>query len=254
VTRRQPREHSRLAGPHGGAVSFSEADAELAETLDSLDGAHHYANWIFDLLEPYLGVRVLEVGAGHGTFTELLVPGRTVVATEVSPRCIAALQDRFAGRPDVTVLAADVAGAAPDGPYDAAVLLNVLEHIEDDRGALADLASMLRAGGRLILWVPAFEGLYSDFDRRVGHHRRYRIPDLRAKLVAAGLDPVDIHYANAAGAIAWWIFARQLKSNPTSPRNAQLFDRVAVPVVRRLEARLKPPFGQSVFAVAVRPH
>jgi SAM-dependent methyltransferase len=224
----------------------------LAETLDSLDGASNYADWIFELLEPHLGDRVLEVGAGHGTFTELLARQRTVVATELSARCITELDARFAARPDVTVLATDVAGAAPYGPYDAAVLVNVLEHIEDDAAALGDLASMLRPGGRLILWVPAFEGLYSDFDRRVGHYRRYRLPELRSKLSAAGLEPVGLRYANSLGAVAWWIFARQLRMNPTSARNARAFDRVGVPVVRGVERRLNLPFGQSVFAVGVR--
>jgi SAM-dependent methyltransferase len=234
-------------------ASFSEADRELAVTLESLDAAVNYARWIADLLEPYLGERVLEVGAGHGTFTELLAPGRAVVATELSPRCVAELQGRFASRSEVTVLDADVKGAAEHGPYDAAVLINVLEHIEDDRTVLRDLAAVLKPGGRLLLWVPAFEGLYSDFDRRVGHFRRYRIPPLRATLTDAGFEPVELRYANSVGAIAWWIFARQLRRNPTSPRSAKLFDRLAVPVVRRLERRVNAPFGQSIFAVARRP-
>jgi len=243
---------SRPARTRHRPADAVEADEELAETLDSLDGASHYAKWIFDLLEPYLGPRVLEVGAGHGTFTELMANGRHVVATDLSPRCITELRERFAGRSEVDVLATDVAGAGSHGPFEAAVLINVLEHIEDDDGALRDLASALHPGGRLILWVPAFESLYSDFDRRVGHHRRYRVPELRAKLTTAGLELVEIRYVNAAGAIVWWIFARQLRRNPTSPRSSKLFDRIAVPVVRRVERHIRMPFGQSVFAVATR--
>jgi SAM-dependent methyltransferase len=243
---------SRRARAHTDRASFSEADIELAETLDSLDEATNYANWIFELLEPYLGAHVLEVGAGHGTFTARLARERTVVATELSPRSIAELRDRFRSRSDVVVLATDVPGAASDGPYDAAVLINVLEHIDDDAAALRELASMLRPGGRLILWVPAFESLYSDFDRRIGHYRRYRLGDLRSKLSTAGFEVAELRYVNSVGAVAWWVFARRLRRNPTSPGSAKLFDRVAVPVVRRLEGKLKPPFGQSVFAVGVR--
>src|ERR1700677_1690693 len=92
-------------------AEFSDADRELAETLDSLDGAGNYAQWIYDLLEPHLGPTVLEVGAGHGTFTELMADRRRVVATELSPRCIAALRERFESRPEVEVLDTDVAGA-----------------------------------------------------------------------------------------------------------------------------------------------
>jgi XTP/dITP diphosphohydrolase len=245
----RPRAGRRVRRP----VSFSGADEELAETLDSLDGADNYARWIFDLLEPHLGPRVLEVGAGHGTFTDMLARERRVMATELSPRCIEVLRQRFVGRPEVEVLASDVSGAGLHGPYDAAVLINVLEHIDDDGQALRELASALRPGGRLILWVPAFEALYSDFDRRIGHRRRYRLGELRAKLTAAGLDPVDLRYVNSVGAVAWWVAARHLRMNPTSRRNSSLFDRFAVPVVRRVESRVRPPFGQSVFAVATRP-
>jgi XTP/dITP diphosphohydrolase len=196
---------------------------------------------------------VLEVGAGHGTFTDMLAGEHRVVATELSPRCIGILRDRFGGRAEVEVVATDVSGALPHGPFDTAVLINVLEHIEDDDEALRELASALQPGGRLILWVPAFMSLYTEFDRRIGHHRRYRRGELHSKLRAAGLEPVDLRYVNAVGAVAWWIFARQLRRNPTSRRSASLFDRVAVPVVRRVESRVHPPFGQSLFAVAARP-
>ncbi len=234
-------------------AEFAGADQELAETLDSLDGAENYAGWIFDLIRPHLGPTVLEVGAGHGTFTDMLAGEHRVVATELSPRCIEILRDRFAGRPGVEVVAADVSGALSHGPFDAAVLINVLEHIEDDALALRELGSALHPGGRLILWVPAFMSLYTDFDRRIGHHRRYRLRELRLRLTEAGLDPVDMRYVNFVGGVVWWILARQLRRNPTSPARTRAFDRIAVPVVRRVERHLRPPFGQSIFAVAVRP-
>ena len=129
-------------------ASFSEADRELAVTLESLDAAVNYARWIADLLEPYLGERVLEVGAGHGTFTGLLAPGRTVVATELSPRCVAELRARFAGRPDVTVLDTDVKGAAPRGPYDAAVL------VTGDNPGSGERASIARSGAGIPVAAP----------------------------------------------------------------------------------------------------
>jgi SAM-dependent methyltransferase len=250
ATKRSMR--NRRTGPPSAPVSFDEADVELAETLDSLDDAHNYRRWIFDLLEPYLGPRVLEVGAGHGTFTELLAPGRHVVATDMSPRCAAVLRDRFWGDPAVEVLEADLEAAAVAGPFDAAVMINVLEHIEDDAAALSDLSALLVPAGRLILWVPAFAALYSEFDRRIGHYRRYDIRGLSAKLSDAGFRVDDIRYVNTLGAFAWWVVARQLHRTPTGTTGVQIFDRLFVPVVRRLERGHRPPFGQSIFAVASR--
>ncbi|MGH9114901.1 MAG: class I SAM-dependent methyltransferase, partial [Acidimicrobiales bacterium] len=235
------------------AADFAAADAELAGTLESLDGADRYAAWIFELIRPHLGPSILEVGAGHGTFTGNLSEGRRVLATDLSERCVAVLRERFAGDPDVEVRLGDLSACDGAGPFDTAVLVNVLEHIDDDRGALDQLRSLLRPGsGRLVLWVPALAALYSGFDRRIGHHRRYDTAGLRRLLDAAGFDVVEVRYVNVLGAIAWWVFAVRMGRNPTGKGPVRLFDRFGVPVARRLESRFRPPFGQSLFAVASR--
>jgi len=244
------RGHRSVQTPAG----FEEADVELQATLDSLDGAHNYASWIYGLAAPYLGAEVLEVGAGHGTFTALLLGGGArVVATDLSARCVAQLRARYAGTSEIEIHQRDLAEAADGGTYDSIVLINVLEHIEDDVTAIKQLASALRPGGHLIVWVPAFEQLYSKFDRQVGHYRRYRIPEVRRLILNAGLETTDLRYVNTAGAVAWWLIARRLGRIPTKPGQVKLFDQAAVPVLQRLEAGRRPPFGQSIFCVATRP-
>jgi 2-polyprenyl-3-methyl-5-hydroxy-6-metoxy-1,4-benzoquinol methylase len=238
----------------GTVASITAADAELADTLDNLDGADNYTDWIFEQVEPHLGKEVLEVGAGHGTLTGLLsMSSSRVVATDVSERCAGILRTRFADDPRVTVLRGGTAEVAGLPPFDAAVLINVLEHIEDDEGALRDLLTALKPGGRLILWVPAFEILYSDFDQKIGHHRRYRMAELRARLSSAGYEVTDIRYINSVGALAWLIAARLLHRVPTGGRSVKLYDSYVVPVLRQVEGRWGTPFGQSLFAVATRP-
>ena len=236
-------------------ADFSAADAELKATLDSLDGADNYAGWIFELIEPYLGNEVLEVGGGHGTFTEMLAgQAKRVVASDISERCVSRLRERFSAEESVEILHGSVGSAAAHGPFDSVILINVLEHIEDDDGALREIGGrLLRPGGRVVLWVPAFSLLYSDFDRRIGHYRRYRRPGLRAQLSEAGYQVLDIRYVNAVGAVAWLVLARILRRTPTNGTAVKVFDRYFVPVLNRLERRWRPPFGQSVLAVAVRP-
>jgi SAM-dependent methyltransferase len=223
----------------------------LESTLDNLDGAENYAHWILEMVEPFLGDDVLEVGAGHGTFTALLAQRQIrLVATDLSDRCVGVLRDRFGGVANVEVVHGDITSVAERGPFDTAILINVLEHIEDDDSALRALSGSLKEGGRLILWVPAFEALYSEFDRKVGHFRRYQIDPLTAQLSRAGFTIVEMRYANAVGAMAWWVVARMLHGTPTRSTSVDLFDRYAVPVVKWLESRRPPPFGQSIFAVA----
>jgi SAM-dependent methyltransferase len=235
-------------------ASVAAADVELAETLDNLDGADNYAAWIFEQVEPHLGDAVLEVGAGHGTFTEILsARGARVVATDVSQRCADVLRERFAGDERVTVVHGGADAVAGLPPFDSAVLINVLEHIPDDDGALSDLAATLKPGGRLILWVPAFQLLYSDFDRKIGHHRRYQKGELRAQLTRAGYEVAEIRYVNSVGALAWLVVARLMHRAPTGGASVKIYDSYFVPVLKRLEGRRGAPFGQSVFAVATWP-
>jgi len=235
-------------------ADFSAADEELATTLDSLDGARNYAEWILELIEPHLGDEVLEVGAGHGTFTEMLArKAKRVVACDLSERCADRLRERFSGDEHVEVLHGSIDSADTHGPVDSVVLINVLEHIEDDDGALRDLRSLLKRGGRVVLWVPAFSFLYSDFDRKIGHHRRYTKKALRAQLIRAGYDLPEIRYHNTVGALAWLIVARLLHRDPTGGAPVKVYDSLFVPVLKRLEGTWGAPFGQSVFAVATWP-
>ncbi|MGZ8735514.1 MAG: glycosyltransferase [Acidimicrobiia bacterium] len=234
-------------------VEFDESDAELGAALDSLQDADNYADWIYDLCEPHLGTEVLEIGAGHGELTQRLVPGRFVTATDLSERCVEELQSRYEGLANVEIRHADIAALGGDRLYDSVVLINVLEHIPDDFAALRDLRVRLKPGGRLIVFSPAFEGLYSDFDRRIGHYRRYRRSQLVTVADRAGLQLVEARYVNSVGAFAWWLFARRLRQMPTQGWSVKLYDRAVVPVLRRVETRRAPDFGQSVLLVAENP-
>lgn len=237
-----------------GVASVTEADITMAPSLERLADANNYTEWIFEHIEPHLGKEVLEVGAGHGTFTELFsARAARVVATDVSDRCADMLRARFARNERVTVRDGGTEVAAGMPPFDSAVLVNVLEHIKDDEGALLDLAAALKPGGRIILWVPAFKLLYSDWDRQVGHYRRYRKGELGAKLARVGFELTEIRYVNSVGALGWLTLARIMHGNPTHDGQVKFFDSCCVPVLRRLESRWGAPFGQSVFAVATWP-
>jgi SAM-dependent methyltransferase len=236
------------AGPGG----FDQADASLAEVLESLEGADNYANWIYQLVSPWLDQEVLEVGAGHGTMTERLIGRRRIVATDLSERCVARLRARFGHDPSVEVRHSDAVEAAAGGPYHSILLVNVLEHIEDDAAVLEQLGAALRPGGHLVLWVPAHPALFSDFDRRVGHFRRYRASELSALVAGAGLQVSELRHVNALGALAWWLSATLLGGTPTTGRKLGVADRRVVPVVRWLERFRPPPFGLSLLCVATR--
>jgi SAM-dependent methyltransferase len=234
-------------------VAFDHADEELAGSLDSLDALERYRDWILSVIEPALRAPILEIGAGHGTFTRALAARGQVVACEPSGRAFALLAGELASDERVTLVKGDIDDAVEHGPFGSAVAINVLEHIPDDLGALRATFGALVPGGTLALYVPAHMALYSDFDRSIGHQRRYDRRGLTELVQGAGFTVDSCRYMNAAGALAWLVSARVLKQRPTDPARAKLYDRVAVPLIRPLEQRWSPPLGQSLVLLATKP-
>jgi SAM-dependent methyltransferase len=226
--------------------------------LEDLRDAENYQLWLAGLAVPYLGADPLEIGSGLGDYAEIWARqlGR-MTATEADPARLAALEARFGGdnRPpggNVTVrrLAVPV---DEDADHTAVVGYNVLEHIPDDIGALRAFRRLVQPGGAVVLLVPAFEFAMSRFDLQIGHQRRYTRHSLTAALAASGLRAERVQYVNSAGLLAWLLMMKLLRQRPRAGLPLRAYDRLVVPAVRRIEGRVAPPFGQSVFAVARRP-
>ena len=217
--------------------------------------ATNYNAWLLDRARPHLGRRVLDAGAGTGTFTELAADGRQlVVAMEPDPLFARELERRFAGRDNVEVVQLDVADLSSESvpaPFDSVVCFNVLEHIRDHVAALARLHEVLAPGGRLVLLVPAHPLLFGSIDRTVGHERRYERGQVRGLLEASGFQVEEVRYVNPLGALGWLVSSRVLRRTLIPEGPLRLYDRL-VPLLRGLEM-LRLPWGLSVWAVARRP-
>lgn len=234
-------------------VDAASAEAAMDVGLARNAEANNYLDWLADLCAPHLGERCLELGAGHGDLTERFVAtGRSIDATDVSDAFLDVLQRRFAEVDSVNVCALDVTALDAHERYDSIVMANVLEHIEDDADALRRLHDALSPGGRLIVYVPAFMALYSRFDREIGHYRRYRRPQLRERFREAGFRVVDSRYVNSLGAPGWFVYCRLLGRKSSDQMTVSTCDRVIVPLVRKLEDRVPPPFGLSLLVVGER--
>jgi 2-polyprenyl-3-methyl-5-hydroxy-6-metoxy-1,4-benzoquinol methylase len=233
-----------------------EATGELEAlrgSLEDLKGADNYYDWIGSLLIPHLDGHVLEVGAGSGTVTrQLTSAGLSVTAIEPDPDSFAKLQMNTASDERVVAIhgtSFDVV-TSDAGAFGGAVLINVLEHISDDKGELKRVAALLQPGSPILIWVPANELLYSKFDLAVGHYRRYSRKNVEAVCAAAGLVVESSRYVNAPGALAWGVVAKAAGRAPTEGRLTQTYDTHVVPKVRAVESRISMPFGQSLLVVA----
>ena len=227
-----------------------EADATLASVLED---APNYRDWIVDLCAPHLVGPVLEVWAGQGTFTEYLAAYGDVTAVEPHARRAALLTDRHRSDPRVTAVAGVVGDVPGEPAFGSAVMINVLERIEDDQAVLREVFDRLEPGGRLCIWAPTYEFLSSPFDAELGHVRRYRKRQLEADVRLAGYEVVEGRHVNLPGWVGWLVFCRVLRGEPTSPRMIRVLDTWIVPPMRWFETRVKVPIAMSVFLVARKP-
>lgn len=219
-------------------------------TLESLNSAVNYHAWVRDLVRPYLGEHPIEIGPGLGDYAaDWLTAGLPkITLSEIDPSRRALLTNRFGDDPRVEVSDIDVLSPV-DAQHSALLAINVLEHIEDHVGALRSAHRLLRPGGAVVMFVPAFPFAMSHFDLQVGHVRRYRLRTLREAYAAAGLSVERMHHVNAPGLPAWFVGMRLLKMTPQDGATVRLWDKYVVPNARKLEAKRHPPFGQSIFAV-----
>ena len=215
----------------------------LAYDLDEVANAENYNAWLLARARPYLHGRVLDFGAGIGTFTAALAAeADEVVALEPDPALRAHLAE---AAPAATLV--DAADHLT-GAFDAIVCFNVIEHVDDDQGALKRMRDLLTPDGKALLLVPAHPFLFGSLDEAFGHHRRYTTGSLRRRLDAVGLRPLELRYVNPVGALGWLVASRIVRESRIPRGQLRVLNR-SVSILRHLD-RLRLPFGLSVWAVA----
>ena len=218
--------------------------------LERLEEAGNFTRWVGEQIRPFVRGRVLEVGCGTGTYTELIAAwSEAVVAVDLDPAFAAAARRRFADRPIVQVLEGDARRLPALGRFDTIVMLDVLEHIEDDVGTLVVLRDHLAETGRLVLKVPASPALYGALDAAIGHYRRYSRRSLAEAAGRAGLVLAECRPFNLAAAPGWWLNGRVLGRTHPPENQLRLYDRL-VPAFRLVDRLTGPPFGTSLIAAA----
>jgi SAM-dependent methyltransferase len=244
----------------GGATAQvgATADFELQEWwLSNLSRADAFTRWTLEEIAPWLGQHVLEVGCGIGTYTAEIADGiRTVIAVDMDPAFIQTATERLGQRRNVRLVCGDitrsVVSLADEETFDTVILLDVLEHIEDDIGVLTSLRSKLRPGGHVVVKVPAMNFLYSQMDLSLGHWRRYDKIELSAVIHSSGFDLVEVWRFNAFAILGWWWNGRVLKRTLPPPCQVALFNSL-VPVIRPLDRFARLMCGMSLIAIARRP-
>lgn len=223
--------------------------------LDALAHARNYYAWVLRQFEPYLGPKVVEVGAGIGTFSEFLlsVPRvKELVAIEPAVNTFPHLERRFAGDSRVRALKGYLGDYYKELSANAVVAVNVLEHVADHEGFLKQARSLTVDKGALLLFVPALPAIFGSLDKAFEHERRYTRSSLRKVIESSGWSVKRITYMNLPGIAAWFLAGRVLRKTHIAPADAKAYDRLVVPLISRVESVITPPIGANLVAIAVK--
>lgn len=221
---------------------------EGGQVLETMDDAVVMRRYWLELVRRALpaGGRVLDFGAGRGGFaSEVHGAGFQVTCLEpdVEQRALIAAR----GLPLVSRLE-DVPTASFDGVY----AINVLEHLEDDAAVVAQWRRVLRPGGVALAYVPALPLLWTRFDERVGHRRRYTKRSLTA-LFVDGFEVRQAAYADVLGVPATLAYkALDRSDGALNPRALRLYDRAVFPLSRAADRLTQRFVGKNVYVVATR--
>jgi SAM-dependent methyltransferase len=219
------------------------------ENLEIMAEAVNYNRYLLSLIRANArpGDRIADIGAGIGTFARALAAdGLDVTCVEPDPRQSRVIAD--AGLPVVAAV-----DAFADASFDFIYSLNVLEHIDDDRAAAATWVRKLKPGGRMLIYVPAFQVLFSSLDRLVEHKRRYRRRSLADVMQHAGLRVGRVRYADSAGFFATLAFKVIGNDSGTIDKRALvIFDRLLFPLGRIADVALDRVLGKNVVLTGVR--
>lgn len=239
----------------GGIGAPKPQDPVGLENLERLGRAEAFNRWLYERVRPWIGGRVLEVGAGIGNLSQFLVKGDRAVLAEPDPGHRAELERRFGNLPQVKIVELELPHTLPElggERFDSVVCVNVLEHVEDDLAALEAMRRFVRPdGGFVVLLVPALRWLYGSLDRALGHYRRYTPRELTDLFDRASLRLRHIEYFNLAGIPGWWLVGRVLRREVIPSGSLVLYDRL-VPLFR-LERLIPRRVGQSLIAIGEIP-
>jgi len=219
------------------------------ENLEVMADAVNYNRFLVSLIlnEANLGEKIVDFGAGLGTFAMAIANhGHDIHCIESDSRQLARISELgLSASPDLSSL--------KGGSVDLLYALNVLEHIEDDVAALMLWREKIKPGGRVMIYVPAFQMLYSSMDKKVGHFRRYTRAELSERVRSAGFDVIKNQYVDAAGFFASLLFKAFGNDTGKINRRALIaYDRYLFPLSRLADRTFNKVFGKNLLCIGVR--
>lgn len=224
----------------------------IGTELELFEQARNWKSYFGSFIKPLLGKQVAEIGAGIGGTTAVLCNGQQDqwLCVEPDTALLREIDKKIkAGQLPGVCNTLNGFSSELKQQFDSLLYIDVIEHIENDRAELETAASLLTKEGLLFILVPAHQNLFSPFDKKIGHYRRYSRKTLKA-IVPASLQVKKIYYLDSAGYFLSLVNRRILKQAMPTQRQVQFWDKIIIPLSRLADRLTGFQFGKSLLLIA----
>jgi len=225
-----------------------------SSVLSGLKHARRLNLWIGKTLRPFIGDRVLEIGAGIGTLTNQFIPREMYVATDINPHCLTYLQSFSFGKPYLHVLKADPTDAEDfsglSEQFDTVLAVNLLDRVSNPTDALQNIRGALRSGGRVVVFASHNPALYGTLDQELQRRQRYSQSSVEQLLSENGFRLEQLFDFNRLSVPGWWLNCKLLRKKRISRLQLKIAD-LTMAILSRID-RVWPWQGLSIVAVGVK--
>ncbi len=239
------------------SFNYKEVDLEGHETLSVISDADNFNSWMYNTIKPYCGGNILEIGSGVGNISQYFIKDNfKICLTDIRDSYCNILKQKFAQKKNlIGIENIDLVDKDFDSKYSShfekyntVFALNVIEHIENDKLAIANCRKLLAKNGSLIILVPAYQPLYNSFDIELHHFRRYRKKQMENIFTLNEIIVKKSFYFNALGILGWFIFGNVLKKK-IIPESQMTFYNTIVPIAKLIDVFTFKQIGLSSIVI-----
>jgi 2-polyprenyl-3-methyl-5-hydroxy-6-metoxy-1,4-benzoquinol methylase len=229
-------------------------------TLKVIAKAERFNRWMYDQIKDNLKGEILEIGSGIGNISKLVIESNHFITlSDYNKEYCHILKENFSTNKNVReVIQIDLLDPGFEKKYasfkekfDSIFLLNVIEHIEDDKLSIKNCRYLLKPGGHLILLAPAYSWLYGTFDEQLGHYRRYTVKTLTELLEEKKFKILSGSYFNVTGIAGWLLFGKIFRRSKIGKGEMAAFNSI-VPFAKLTDKLLARKAGLSIIITGIK--
>ena len=216
--------------------------------LELFDRASFWRKYLYMYVKKFIGKKVLEVGAGIGSFTSIYKSNnKEITLSEIDNSNYESLKEKFNTDKNITIESKLIENF--NNSFDTILYMSVLEHIENDRKEIELAMSKLDKNGHLIICVPAHNYMFSNFDKEIGHFRRYEI-DFFKNLKLENAKILKCYFLDSMGHLIYFI-NKLVFSKEVYPSKMKIFiwDKIFIPLTFFLDFLSFYKFGKNIICI-----